>query len=122
MTHALIIDDNMIFSHSVQKRLEGIGFRSFDKTWTEAQALTAADRRNPDLIVIGDDVEEGSALRAAQAITEKVPVPVLMVTADPIRAKLAIEDQGTVKGPFLLNQIEEAVKQARHVSPRSLDE
>ena len=55
--HALIIDDNMVISNAIQKYLESAGFDSFDKAWTEAQALAAANQRSPDLIVIGDDCQ-----------------------------------------------------------------
>jgi len=113
MCHALIIDDNMIVSHAIQKCLESMGFISFDKTWTEAQAVAAADRHNPDLIVIGDEIEAGSALRAAQRIVKKLAVPVLMVTGDLYRARRRVERTCSFEGPFLINQIEEAVKLAR---------
>jgi CheY-like chemotaxis protein len=113
MCHALIIDDNMIVSHAIQKCLESLGFMSFDKTWTEEQAVVAADRRSPDLIVIGDEIETGSALQAAQRIAERLAVPVLMVTGDPYRAQRRLERARSFEGPFLLNQIEEAVKLAQ---------
>lgn len=113
MSHALIIDDNMVVSNAIQKYLEALGFASFDKTWTEEQALAAAERRSPDLIVIGDDIEAGSALRAVERIVERLAVPVLMVTGDPYRARRRFERSCSFEGPFLLNQIEEAVKLAQ---------
>lgn len=113
MTHALIIDDNMIVSRAIQSCLETLGFNSFDHTWTEEQALAAADRRPPDLVVIGDEVEAGSALSAAKRISCDLAVPVLMVTGDPVRARKRLEKTASFEGPFLLNQIEEAVQLAR---------
>lgn len=113
MTHALIIDDNMIVSRAIQSCLKALGFNSFDHTWTEDQALAAADRRPPDLVVIGDEVEAGSALSAAKRISFNLAVPVLMVTGDPVRARKRLEKTVSFEGPFLLNQIEEAVQLAR---------
>lgn len=112
MTHALIIDDNMIVSRAIQSCLESLGFNSFDHTWTEEQALAAADRRPPDLVVIGDEVEAGSTLSAAEKISGNFAVPVLMVTGDPVRARKRLEKTASFKGPFLLNQIDEAVELA----------
>ncbi|MDR3440193.1 response regulator [Telmatospirillum sp.] len=113
MSHALIIDDNMVISNAVQKRLESLGFASFDKAWTEAQAMAFAERHPPDLIVIGDEIEGGDALRAAQRIAERLDVPVLMVTGDAYRARKRLAHNCSLEGPFLLDQIEEAVKLAQ---------
>ena len=112
MNHALIIDDNMIVSRAIQSRLEGLGFTSFDHTWTEKQAVAAASRRAPNLVVIGDEVESGSALGAARRISRELAVPVLMVTGDPVRAERRLAKVEAFEGPFLLNQIEEAVDAA----------
>jgi CheY-like chemotaxis protein len=113
MTHALIIDDNMIISRAIQSCLESLGFNSFDHTWTEEQAVAAAARHPPDLVVIGDELEAGSALSAAKRISSDLTVPVLMVTGDPVRTRRRLERTASFAGPFLLNQIEEAVELAR---------
>ena len=113
MSHALIIDDNMIISRAIQSCLETLGFLSFDHTWTEEQAISAASQRIPDLVVIGDEVETGSALGAAKQISAMLSVPVLMVTGDPFRARERLAKTCAFEGPFLLNQIEEAVQLAQ---------
>ena len=113
MSHALIIDDNMIVSRAIQSRLEALGFTSFDHTWTEEQAVAAAVERAPDLIVVGDDVETGSPLGAVKRISGMLRIPVLMVTGDPHRARARLEKTCAFAGPFLLNQIEEAVQLAQ---------
>lgn len=112
MKHALIIDDNMIVSRAIQSRLEGLGFASFDHAWTEDQALAAARRYAPNLVVIGDKIESGTTLNVARLISNELAVPVLMVTGDPVRAEKCIAKVNTFEGPFLLNQIEEAVNAA----------
>lgn len=113
MQHALIIDANMIVSRAIQSCLEDLGFSTFDHTWTEVQALQAAQRRAPDLIVVGDDVDAGSALDAARQIAEWLSVPVLMISGDSNRARESLSQVAEFDGPFLLNQIDEAVELAR---------
>lgn len=110
MCHALIIDDNMIISRAIQNRLEPLGFNSFDHVWTEQQAIDAAGRRTPDLIVIGDEVETGSAFNAAKLIAAKSAVPVLLVTGSPSRVAERLKQTVDYAGPFFLNQIETAVE------------
>lgn len=113
MPHALIIDDNMIVSRAIQQRLETLGFTSFDRTWSEKQAVAAADRHPPDLIVVGDNLETGSALAAAERVSHAHHAPVLMVTGNPFRKRELVERNMSFDGPFLLNQIEEAVDLAQ---------
>lgn len=112
MSHALIIDDNMIVSRAVQRRLETLGFTSFDHTWTEEQAMQAAHCRPPDLVIIGDNLESGSILAAAERISENHHVPVLMVTGNPLHTRALVERRVSFEGPFLFNEIEEAVQLA----------
>lgn len=112
MSHALILDDNMIVSRAIEDRLLSLGFNSFDHAWTEEQAVAAARHHLPDLVVLGDSIMAGSAFSAARRIVHHRSVPVLMVTADP--GHLHRDDSGDVSfdGPFLLNEIEAAVEMA----------
>lgn len=114
MPHALIIDENIAISRAIQHYLAGLGFRSFDHTWTERQAMAAARRRRPDIIVIGDDIEVGCAMRAARHISDDGSIPVLMVSGDPDRASRKLARASSYEGPFRINQIEEAVDLALH--------
>ena len=82
MPHALIIDDNLLVSNVLKERLAPLGFDSFESSWTEDEAVTAAERRIPDLVVVGDAVEAGCPVNAARRISERHDVPVLMVTAN----------------------------------------
>jgi CheY-like chemotaxis protein len=107
--HALIIDENITISRGIEACLAALGFASFDHTWSEQQALAAARLHRPDIIVIGDDIEVGSALRAARIISADGTIPVLMVSGDPVRAAHKLAEPHSYHGPMRLNQIEEAV-------------
>lgn len=112
MCHALIIGDNMLISRAIERYLEPLGFRSFDRSWTERQALAAAERRRPHLIVLGEELEFGSGLNAASVIASRDFVPVLIVNGDSARAKACLEEVASDAGPFLLGEIETAVELA----------
>ena len=109
MPHALIIEESVAISRAIQRNLAWLGFESFDHTWTEQQALAAASIRKPDIIVIGDDIEVGCAMRAARVISADGTIPVLMVSGDPARAERQLARASSYEGPFRINQIEEAV-------------
>jgi DNA-binding response OmpR family regulator len=110
MPHALIINENIAICRAVRQYLGMLGFGTFDHAWTERQAMVAARQRSPDIIVIGDDIEIGCAMRAARNISADGTIPVLMVSGDPVRASRQLAQTSSYHGPFRLNQIEEAVE------------
>lgn len=113
MTHALIIDENLLVSRTIQACLEELGFRSFDQTWTEEQAVAAASLHVPDLVVIGDGVETGSPIRAAQRISDAFDVPILLVSCNPVRTREQLSEDIVFMGPFPLHELNKAVDIAR---------
>ncbi|MCZ8370799.1 MAG: hypothetical protein O9293_12670 [Porphyrobacter sp.] len=112
MAHALILDENVAVCRAVQHYLALLGFGTFDNAWTERQAMECARQHRPDIIIIGDDIELGCAIRAARRISGGSAIPVLMVSGDPARASQKLAQTSSYDGPFRLNQIEEAAKLA----------
>ena len=116
MTHAIIIDDNMIVSRAMEQRLTELGFCSFDHVWTEKQALEAAAQRRPDLVVVGDAMVSGSPLATAEQLCTRYGAPALMVTARSPGMCQRLPQPATMVGPFPLSQLETAVEKAREFS------
>ena len=112
MSHALIIDDNRVVSRAIQSRLAAFGFDSFDHTWTEQQALDAADQRRPDLIVVGDHVAGGSPLEVAREVAWKSDAPMLTVTTDRFMFERALPHGAVVDGPYPLGELDAALGSA----------
>ncbi len=113
MSHALIIGQNMAIGRAIRSRLEPLGFTSFEQVWVEERAIEAVRQRHPDLVVIGEEIDIGSTLEAARRISSEYSVPILLVTGDAENAKRRSGLGCVFEGPFLLNQIEEAVSLAR---------
>ncbi len=109
MAHGLIIDDNMVITQAIRAYMQPLGFDSFDQEWTEERAVDAARRRRPDLVIIGDRLEEGSTINAARRISQELGVPILMVTGEPAQALKRLGGEATFEGPFLLNDIDKAI-------------
>ncbi len=118
MSHALIIEQNMAVGSELSKRLSDLGFDSFDHVWTEDDAVAIAKMRRPDLILVGDNLETGDAVGAARRICEKHEAPVLMVTADSVRAKRRLMDGAVIDGPFAFSKFPEAIEAAKGQSPQ----
>lgn len=109
MNHALIIEDNMIVGHAIEEQLVQAGFRSFNHAWTEAQALGYAERHAPDLVVVGDGLEEGSAMEVACAIGSKRNIPVLLATTNPFRTSDHLPENLAIHGPCRIDEIEKMI-------------
>ena len=116
MSHALIIDDNMVVGRAIQSRLSAFGFDSFDHTWTEQQAREAAAQRRPDLVVVGDHVANGSPFEVAREVASASDAPILAVTADRFMFQRSVPDSATIDGPYPLNELDSALASARIVA------
>lgn len=113
MSHALIIDDNKVVSRAIQNRLSAFGFDSFDHTWTEEQALAAAARRRPDLIVVGDHIARGAPIAVARELASASDAPILAVTVDRFAFQRCVPDGATVDGPYPQSCLDAALAAAR---------
>ncbi len=113
MLHALIIEQNAVVGCELSKRLVDLGFDSIDHAWTEDGAVDIAARHPPDLVLVGDAVETGDGISAARRICEQRDVPVLLVTADSLRARKRLAEGAILQGPFVLSKLPEAISLAR---------
>jgi CheY-like chemotaxis protein len=113
MAHALIIGDNMIINRAIASCLISLGFSSFDHTWTEAQALSIAARRPPDLVVVNDTVACGSPLTVARHMAEQSDAPILVVNAGQCEVRRRVPEGAIFDGPFSLSDMGNAVAVAR---------
>lgn len=109
MSHALIIDDNMVISRAIEARLVPYGFDSFDRTWAERQATEAAAQHAPDLIVVGDSVAGGSPMEVARHIATSCNAPVLMVTSGRVHEDWDLQAGTRITGPFHVTQLDAAL-------------
>lgn len=112
MSHALIIDDNMVISRAIESRLAPFGFDSFDRTCAEHQALEAAGRHVPDLIVVGDSIADGSPIEVARKIAMSCDAPVLMVTSGRVQLEKRVPTGTRIEGPFHVTQLDGALASA----------
>lgn len=113
MSHALIIDDNMIVGRAVENQLIPLGFDSFDHCWTEPQAIAAAECRAPDLVIVGDSIADGSPVEVARNVSGRHHAPMLMITAMDFRLHCALSADACLSGPFQLHEMGEVVALSR---------
>lgn len=110
MKHALIIGNDDAAGRAIEDRLVAIGFRSCERAWSEDAAVSAAQWRRPDLVVIAGEAAAGSSFDAARRICALQEVPVL-VAAKPGTVGRPPAD-ASLTGPFALAQMTEALREA----------
>ncbi|MBR0551301.1 hypothetical protein [Stakelama marina] len=115
MSHALVIDGNREVSRVITDQLCALGFKSIAHAWTEEEAVEAADIREPDLVVVGDQIIEGSAIDAGRRIAQRHDVPMLLVTGDAARVKKSLPAGAHIDGPFKMDAMRDAVERSRQV-------
>lgn len=109
MPQALIIEANMIVSCELSKRLVELGFDCLDHAWTEDEAVAMAERHPPDLVVVGDEIDEGDGVSAARRICEFRDTPVLLVTRDARRVGERLTQGAVLDGPYSFSKLPETV-------------
>ena len=110
--HALIIEDEYFVVEALEQTLREVGFTSFDDANCVAEAVRAASRRCPDLIVADYRLVDGTGAEAVLAICTGQSTPVVFVTAsgEDVRAKLP--SAIIVSKPFVSGTLHGAIREA----------
>jgi CheY-like chemotaxis protein len=111
--HALIIEDEYFVADAIEQSLRDLGFTSFDDANCVAEAIAAARRRCPELIVADYRLVDGTGTEAVLAICAGRPIPVVFVTASAPEVRAALPSAIIVSKPFASLILRGAVKEAR---------
>lgn len=109
MSHALIIEDELLLAFSVQEALGHLGYSTFDIATSMAQATKAAETQCPDLIVADHRITDGTGTEAVQLICSEKAIPVVFVTGSEPEVRESLPDALIVAKPFVLSHLEAAV-------------
>lgn len=111
--HALLIEDEYFVVAAIETALRQIGFTSFDDANTVGEAVAAATRQCPDLIVADHHLIDGTGTDAVLAICSGKEIPVVFVTANGKDVKKRLADAIVVPKPFASLSLHIAVGQAQ---------
>lgn len=111
--HALIIEDEYLLAIVMREELVELGFTSFDLVRSEADAVVAAERRCPDLILADERLNLGSGAAAVTAICRDRTIPVVFVTASRHEVLRHVPAAIVVDKPYDEAAIKAAIELAR---------
>lgn len=112
MSHALIIEDELLIAFAVEDALSQLGYATFAIATSMAQAIEAAERQCPDLIVADHHITDGTGTEAVQSICSEKQIPVVFVTGSEAEVRAQLPDALIVAKPFTLSQLHENVSAA----------
>lgn len=112
MAHALIIEDELLLAFSVQEALGELGYSTFAIATSMVQAIEAAEKQCPDLIVADHRITDGTGTEAVQAICSSKAIPVVFVTGSAPEVRAHLPEALIVPKPFAPSDLETAVSAA----------
>lgn len=112
MSHALIIEDELLLAFSVQEALGQLGYSTFAIATSMAQAIEAAERQCPDLIVADHRITDGTGTEAVQRICSDRAIPVVFVTSSEPEVLARLPEALVVPKPFTVSHLQTAVDAA----------
>ncbi len=98
--HALILETQSFVALMIEDVLEASGFETFAFATTAEEAMHAAEKRCPDLIVADIELREGCGIEAVQSICSEKPIPVIFVSETFRDALTRVPTAKVVKKPF----------------------
>ncbi len=111
--HALLIEDEFLIVLAIEQALGNIGFTSFDAAPSVEEAVAAAERKCPDLIVANHHLIDGTGTDAVLEICSDRDIPVVFVTANGRDVSKRLPNAIVVAKPFADRSLHDAVGQAQ---------
>ena len=114
-TDVLIIEDEPIIAMDLESLVEGLGHRVVDVARTHREAVGAAGRHRPGLVLADIQLADGSSgLDAVNDILATFEVPVIFITAYPERLLTGARPEPAflVTKPFRTDTIKAVISQA----------
>jgi len=112
----LIVEDEGLVAMNMESALAESGFRVLAVVDTEAEAVEAALRLRPDVILMDITLREGNGIAAAKAIQSTLNVHIVYVSSNSDPTTLAAVQQtkfsGFIRKPFVTSRLEGLVREA----------
>src|SRR5438270_11176864 len=108
----LVIEDDALIAMLLANLLEGMGHDVCATATTEAEAVIAAARHRPDLMIVDVGLGRGSGVSAVEEILRAGPVAHLFISGDAGRVHTRKPDAAVVRKPFRKVELARAVDAA----------
>lgn len=113
----LVVEDDAIIGTLLAEMLAGMGHDVCAIEATEADAVSAAARCKPDLMIVDVRLGDGSGISAIETIHRTGPVPHVFVSADVSRYRGLRPDSIFMQKPYRESDLARVIRQALDAAP-----
>jgi two-component system, response regulator PdtaR len=108
----LVVEDDAMIGVLLGEMLEGMGYDVCGIEATEAEAVTAAARCKPDLMIVDVHLGEGSGVSAIDTIHRAGPVPHVFVSGDIARIRALRPGSIVIRKPYRESELALVIQRA----------
>jgi CheY-like chemotaxis protein len=108
----LIVEDDALMAMILEELPAAMGHEVCDTSATQTDAVAAAARLKPDLMIVDGALRQGNGVSAVEGITRTGPLPHVFLSGDGGRISAARPDSIVVRKPFRLNELSKAIDTA----------
>ena len=112
MARILIVEDEAIIGMLLSEVLAGMGHDVCEVVASEAEAITAAAKHLPDLLIVDAGLASGDGLSAVDAILATRFVPHVFTTGNALKVRLLRPDAVVLEKPFHEAELADAITSA----------
>ena len=113
----LVVEDDAIIGGLLAETLEGLGHTVCAVENNVANAVVAASRWRPDLMIVDIGLGEASGIAAVKEILRSRFVPHVFVTGDRLRGMPLGPDTVLIQKPFRVSDLDQAIQSALVAAP-----
>ena len=118
----LVIEDDAVVAMSLAELLAGMGHEVCGTAATQADAVSAATRYDPDLMIVDAGLGRGSGVSAVEEILRAGPLAHVFISGDAGRVRVRKPDAVVVRKPFRAAELARAMDMALTAAPRRKSE
>jgi CheY-like chemotaxis protein len=113
----LVIEDDVLIAMLLSELLAGMGHDVCATARTEADAVSAATRCRPDLMIVDARLGQGSGISAVEEILRAGPLAHVFITGDAGSVRTRHPDAVVVRKPFREAELARAIDLALAPAP-----
>src|ERR1700730_9660373 len=106
----LIIEDDFLISMLWTELLAGMGHAVCATAATEGEAVAAAHRHRPDLIIADSQLRDGTGMAAVEKIIVTAAIPHMFMSGDAARVTARYPAAIVIQKPFRLLALDKAIE------------
>jgi CheY-like chemotaxis protein len=108
----LVVEDEAMIAMLLAEVLGELGYEVCATEATEAGAVAAAARHQPDLMIVDDGLRRGNGIAAVEQITRSGFIPHVFVTGKSLRDQSLCPSAVVIQKPFTIAELVWGIKRA----------